>query len=175
MDLGGTGLGERVEDLLALAAAALGRGDWADARDAYQRALAAGEDAATLEGLAYACWWLRDDAVTVDSRRKAFRLYLDAGDTVSAARVAISLARDHILQGERSVANGWLGRAERLLAEAAGSGSSRPTSRCTPTATRPRHAGTPRTPSRSARRLGAGRWRCSPSPTRASRWSATGW
>jgi LuxR family transcriptional regulator, maltose regulon positive regulatory protein len=118
MDLGGAGPGERVEDMLALGAAALGRGNWADARDAYQRALAVGEDAATLEGLAYACWWLRDDAVTVDARRKAFRLYLDAGDSVSAARVAISLARDHILQGERSVATGWVGRAQRLLAEA---------------------------------------------------------
>ena len=118
MDLGGTGLGEPAEDLLTQAAAVLGRGDWADARDAYQRALAVGEDAATLEGLAYARWWLRDDAVTVGSRRKAFRLYLEAGDTVSAARVAISLARDHILQGERSVANGRVGRADRLLAEA---------------------------------------------------------
>jgi hypothetical protein len=37
---------------------------------------------------------------------------------VSAARVAISLARDHILRGEHSVANGWVGRARRLLAEA---------------------------------------------------------
>jgi uncharacterized protein HemY len=73
MDLGGAGPGERVEDMLALGAAALGRGNWADARDAYQRALAVGEDAATLEGLAYARWWLRDDAVTVDSaaRRSA--------------------------------------------------------------------------------------------------------
>ena len=113
--MGGTGLGERAEDLLALAAAALERGDWADARDAYQLALAVGEDAATLEGLAYACWWLRDDAITIDSRRKAFRLYLDAGDTVSAARIAISLARDHILQGERSVANGWVLAAELTL------------------------------------------------------------
>lgn len=118
MDSGGTEVGERVEDMLALAAAALGRGDWADARDAYQQALAVGEDAATLEGLAYACWWLRDSAVTVDSRRKAFRLYLEAGDSVSAARVAISLARDHILHGERSIANGWVARAQRLLAEA---------------------------------------------------------
>jgi hypothetical protein len=65
MDSGGTGLGERAEDMLALAAPALERGDWADARDAYQRALAVGEDAATLEGLAYACWWLRDAAITV--------------------------------------------------------------------------------------------------------------
>jgi hypothetical protein len=50
MDLGGTGLGERAEDLLALAAAALERGDWADARDAYQLALAVGEDAASHPG-----------------------------------------------------------------------------------------------------------------------------
>jgi hypothetical protein len=50
--------------LFALAAAALGRGDWADARDADQQPLAVGEDAATLQGLAYACWWPRDDAVT---------------------------------------------------------------------------------------------------------------
>jgi LuxR family transcriptional regulator, maltose regulon positive regulatory protein len=117
MDSGGTELGERVEDLLALAVAALGRGDWAGARHAYQRALEVGESAATLEGLAYACWWLRDDVATVDSRRRAFRLYLDAGDPVSAARVAISLARDHILHGERAVANGWVGRAQHLLAE----------------------------------------------------------
>jgi hypothetical protein len=64
MDMGGAGLGDRVEDLLALAAAAVGRGDWAGARDAYQRALEGGERAATLEGLAYACWWLRDDVTT---------------------------------------------------------------------------------------------------------------
>jgi hypothetical protein len=96
----------RVEDPLAVAAAALAEGDWAGARDAYRRALDAGERAATLEGLAYACWWLRDDATTIDSRRRAFRLYLDDGDAVSAARVAISLTRDHLLRGERSVANG---------------------------------------------------------------------
>ena len=78
------------EDMLALAAASLQRGDWADARDAYQRALAAGEDAATLEGLAYACWWLQDDVTTIDSRCRAFRLYLDAHDPMSAARVAIA-------------------------------------------------------------------------------------
>jgi LuxR family transcriptional regulator, maltose regulon positive regulatory protein len=124
MDSGGTGLGGRVEDLLALATAALGRGDWAGARDAYQQALAVGETAATLEGLAHACWWLRDDVTTIDSHRKAFRLYLEAGDQLSAARVAISLARDHILQGERSIANGWVARAERLLADAGPSGES---------------------------------------------------
>ena len=102
-----------------------------------------GETAATLEGLAYVCWWLRDDATTIAARRRAFRLYLEGGDQVSAARVAISLARVHILQGERSIANGWVARAQRLLAAAgpwrslAGSGSSRRTSPCTPTATRP--------------------------------------
>jgi hypothetical protein len=118
MGSGASGRGERGEELLALAGAALGRGDWAGARDAYRQVLEGGESAAVLEGLAYACWWLQEDATTVDCRRRAFRLYLDADDKVSAARVAISLARDRILRGEHSVANGWVGRARRLLAEA---------------------------------------------------------
>jgi DNA-binding CsgD family transcriptional regulator len=118
MGSGASGRGQRGEELLALAGAALGRGDWAGARDAYRQVLEGGESAAVLEGLAYACWWLQEDATTVDCRRRAFRLYLDADDQVSAARVAISLARDHILRGEHSVANGWVGRARRLLAEA---------------------------------------------------------
>jgi DNA-binding CsgD family transcriptional regulator len=116
MDGGGGGIGGRVEDPLAAAAAALADGDWARARDAYRRALDAGERAATLEGLAYACWWLRDDETAIDARRRAFRLYLADGDAVSAARVAIALARDHVLRGDRSVANGWVSRAQRLLA-----------------------------------------------------------
>jgi DNA-binding CsgD family transcriptional regulator len=119
MESGGTGLSEPIgEDLLGTGAAALGRGDWAGARDAYRRALEVEETAAALEALAYASWWLRDDMAAVDARRRAFRLYLDAGDRVSAARIAIALARDHILRGDRSVTNGWVGRAQRLLAEA---------------------------------------------------------
>jgi hypothetical protein len=51
--------------------------------------LEGGESAAVPEGLAHACWWLQEDATTVDCRRRAFRLYLDADDKVSAARVAI--------------------------------------------------------------------------------------
>jgi hypothetical protein len=90
MGSGASGRGERGEELLALAGAALGRGDWAGARDAYRQVLEGGESAAVLEGLAYACWWLQEDATTVDCRRRAFRLYLDADDKVSAARVAIS-------------------------------------------------------------------------------------
>jgi hypothetical protein len=56
MGSGASGRGERDEELLALAGAALGRGDWAGARDAYRQVLEGGESAAVLEGLAYACW-----------------------------------------------------------------------------------------------------------------------
>jgi hypothetical protein len=71
MGSGASGRGERGEELLALAGAALGRGDWAGARDAYRQVLEGGESAAVLEGLAHACWWLQEDATTVDCRRRA--------------------------------------------------------------------------------------------------------
>jgi hypothetical protein len=118
MGSGAAGRGERDEELLAAAGVALARGDWAAARDAYRQMLEGGEHAAVLEGLAFASWWLQDDTTTIDCRRRAFRLYLEADDRVSAARVAVSLAKDHVLRGEHSVANGWVGRARRLLAEA---------------------------------------------------------
>lgn len=106
-----------VEELLDAGSAALRNGDWAGAREAFQTALDLEESAGAREGLAAASWWLRDDATTIDSRRKAFRLYLDDGDSASAARVAVSLVWDHIFRGERSVAGGWVGRAQSLLAD----------------------------------------------------------
>jgi DNA-binding CsgD family transcriptional regulator len=105
----------RAGDLLDEGATALRNGDWTGARDAYRRALDVEVTAAALEGSATATWWLRDDAATIEARREAFRLYLDDGDAASAARVAVSLAWDHIFRGERSVAGGWVARAERLL------------------------------------------------------------
>lgn len=107
----------QVDELLSQGMAALGSGDWSGARDAFRSSLSLQETASGLEGFAAASWWLRDGTSTIDSRRKAFRLYLDDDDRVSAARVAVTLVWDRILKGERSVANGWVGRAESLLAD----------------------------------------------------------
>jgi hypothetical protein len=97
-------------------AEALARGSWLDAREAFEAALCEEETAAALEGLGLAAWWLDLADVVFESRERAYRLFLDAGDRPSAARLAVWLAWDcWAFRGESAVANGWLQRARRLL------------------------------------------------------------
>src|SRR5262249_3784903 len=57
-----------------------------------------------------------DERLTIDSRERAYRHYLDRGDRSSAARIASLLAADCLLfRGEAAVANGWLQRAHSLI------------------------------------------------------------
>jgi LuxR family transcriptional regulator, maltose regulon positive regulatory protein len=103
------GLDQRADEALA-------RGAWSDARDLLNASLASGETPELLERLGLAAWWLDDADVVFQSRERAYRLYLDADDRVSAARVAVWLAWDYwAFRGENAVANGWLQRARRLL------------------------------------------------------------
>ena len=95
---------------------ALGRGDWQGARSAFETALSDGETAEALEGLGWAGHMLSVDALTIDSRERAYRQYLDRGDRSSAARLASLLAADCLMfRGEAAVANGWLQRAHSLI------------------------------------------------------------
>ncbi len=95
---------------------ALLAGRWSDARRGFLVALKEHESAEALEGVAKAAWWLGSrDAVFV-ARERAYRLYRQRGDSVSAARLAVHLAADHCcLRDARAVADGWLQRAQRLL------------------------------------------------------------
>ena len=96
--------------------AALARGAWAEARALYERELAAGETVEALVGLSWAAWWVEDVATCVEARERAYRLSRRQGDPRRAAMLAIWLANDHlVLRGERAIANGWFGRATRLL------------------------------------------------------------
>jgi LuxR family transcriptional regulator, maltose regulon positive regulatory protein len=64
----------------------------------------------------WAAYCLDDDALTFDTRERAFRLYHRRGDNQRAARVAAWLAADWLeFRGEQAVANGWMRRAHRLL------------------------------------------------------------
>jgi ATP/maltotriose-dependent transcriptional regulator MalT len=98
---------------LAAAQDALARGEWEAARDAFA---AAGETGEALEGLSWAAWWLGDEPLTFSARERAHRAHRAAGDSCSAARMAIWLASDHLdFRGDDAAASGWLDRASRLL------------------------------------------------------------
>jgi LuxR family maltose regulon positive regulatory protein len=102
-------------DHLQQGRAALNRGAWEAAREAFEAALAAAESPEALEGLGWALFWLDRTEEALDTRERAFRGYREAGDGRSAARLAYGLAVDCIdLRGE-APASGWLDRARRLL------------------------------------------------------------
>jgi LuxR family transcriptional regulator, maltose regulon positive regulatory protein len=95
---------------------ALGEGDWAGARVAFEQALAEEETPEALEGLGWAAYCLDDEQLTFDARERAYRLYRVRGDAGAAARVAAWLAAVCLeFRGEPAVANGWLQRAHSLL------------------------------------------------------------
>jgi len=95
---------------------ALARGAWADARDAFSRALAAGDTPEALEGFATAAWWLDQADAVFEAREGAYRLYVARDDRRAAARIAVWLAWDYwAFRGETAIASGWLQRARRLL------------------------------------------------------------
>jgi DNA-binding CsgD family transcriptional regulator len=105
-----------VSDLLAAAGAALGRRDWAAARELYEQALAADPGADALEGFAVASWWLDDVDAAIEARERAYVLRREHGQQVEAARTAGFLAWDYgAMRGANAVANGWLQRARRLM------------------------------------------------------------
>ena len=74
----------------------LHEGHWEAARVAFERAVDAAEMPEAFEGLSWAAWWLDDGEAVFDARERAYRLYRDAGDVASAARMATWLASDQL-------------------------------------------------------------------------------
>jgi LuxR family maltose regulon positive regulatory protein len=104
------------EQLVSQARDALAGGDWDTARRSFEAALEQRETPEALEGLATAAFFLDESEQALDARERAYAAYRAAGRPVDAARVAIALAWDYrAVRGERAVADGWLGRARRLL------------------------------------------------------------
>jgi LuxR family transcriptional regulator, maltose regulon positive regulatory protein len=95
---------------------ALARGAWDEARARFEQALERSELAEAWDGLSWARWWLEDGSATIEAREHAYRLYREEGDRRGAARMAIWLGNDHLdFRGEEAVAQGWFGRARRIL------------------------------------------------------------
>jgi DNA-binding NarL/FixJ family response regulator len=96
--------------------AALARGEWEQARASFERAAARGGGAEAYEGIASACGMLADGTAAIEARERAYALYRERDDSVSAARMAMWLAVDSMdFRYESAVANGWMQRGERLL------------------------------------------------------------
>jgi class 3 adenylate cyclase len=70
---------------------------------------------ADLATLAEAAWWIGRNEACIGARERAFAAYLEGADPAGAARMAISLARDHRVRLESGISRGWVLRAERLL------------------------------------------------------------
>jgi DNA-binding CsgD family transcriptional regulator len=105
-------------DQIEAGRAALAAGAWEEARARFELALSDGETAEALEGLGWAAWWLGDAEAMFDARERAYALYRSLDDRRGAARLATWLGTDHVdFRGELAVAQGWLGRARRLLAD----------------------------------------------------------
>jgi ATP/maltotriose-dependent transcriptional regulator MalT len=109
-----------VVTVLAEAHAALARGDWDDARAGFERALGEAPCAEAWEGFAIATSYLDLGDISLDAREEAFRRYREAHDARGAARCAGWLAADVMeFRGDPAIANGWIQRAQSILAEIA--------------------------------------------------------
>lgn len=111
------------EDLLARGRDALARGDWASAHETLVRAANAvgttgAEVAEAWDGAGLAAYWADDGDAAIAAHEAAFAAYRDAGDERAAARMAVWLVDDYLtFRGAPAIANGWLERATRLLAD----------------------------------------------------------
>jgi hypothetical protein len=103
-----------VEDLQQ-AREAFERRDWAAA---YDRLSGVAELAADdLLALGTAAYLVGDDDACVRALQRGYHAAAEAGDTLRAVRFAFWLALVFNLRGEQAVGGGWVGRAQRLLAE----------------------------------------------------------
>ena len=106
-----------VEDSsLAAGFSALEAGRWADARAVFESTLAAGESAEACLGLATALWWLGDSHASVGHASRAYVLFREASNIEGAVQCAVWLGITYKANfANFAAANGWIGRAERLL------------------------------------------------------------
>jgi len=106
------------DDLVAAGRAALRRGDAAAARAAFETALAdSPDDGTVLEGLGAAAYLDLDYAGAMQRWEQAYAGHRAAGEQTGAIRVARTLAfMNGSVLGDWAVMNGWIARAQTLLA-----------------------------------------------------------
>lgn len=107
-------------DILEAARAAHAGNRWAEARDGFLRARAAGPlSADDMAALADAAWWEGAIEESLSAYEEAYRLYVHGDDPRPrpAAMLAMDIAFSWFLRGEEAMGSGWMARAQRLLAD----------------------------------------------------------
>jgi len=103
---------------VAVGYTALDEGRWVDARAAFEGVDRERETAEGCFGLAVALWWLGENHECVERCTRAYALYRRDDDVNGAARCAVWLAITYKSNfGNFAAANGWVGRAERVLGD----------------------------------------------------------
>ena len=111
-------MADEAQAALAAGEAALRVGDWAAARTSFEAALDDAETAEAQRGLADTLWWLGDTDASVGLSERAYAGFRRRGDMLDAALVAIRLSLTYRASlGNDAAAQGWLGRAARLVEE----------------------------------------------------------
>jgi DNA-binding NarL/FixJ family response regulator len=106
------------DDLLRAGREALAAADWTKARACFEEASELGESAEVLGGLSQAVHFQGEHELAIELMERAFALYRRRGKRVEAAELARWLAFLHgAVHGNMAAANGWMARAESLLAE----------------------------------------------------------
>jgi DNA-binding CsgD family transcriptional regulator/tetratricopeptide (TPR) repeat protein len=112
--------GEATLSTLEAARAAFDEGDFSKAQAGYEEALAKERSADALDGLGQSLWMLCEIDEGIARREEAYAEYRRAGNTSKAAEIALWLVVEQATSlGNQTAANGWLKRAERLLADTA--------------------------------------------------------
>jgi DNA-binding CsgD family transcriptional regulator len=93
------------------------RGDWASAFAAWSTMDPATLTDNDLSGLATAAYLVGRREEAVNALRRCFQMRTELGRTTDAVRCAFWLGMVFSTAGERAVAGGWAGRAQRLLDE----------------------------------------------------------
>jgi DNA-binding CsgD family transcriptional regulator len=93
--------------------------DWPRAYELYTRAREAAGPLPTedLASLSDAAWWLGHTDDFLGTGEACFRRYLDTDRPRDAAMTAVELAIALFLRGDEASGSGWMGRAQRLLAD----------------------------------------------------------
>jgi tetratricopeptide (TPR) repeat protein len=95
---------------------ALARHAWQEAFDLFSKADAARAlSAEDIERLAESAWWTGRIDECIAANERAYTAHMDQGHPRRAAMVAARLAEDFFNRQAKSLGNGWLKRAERLL------------------------------------------------------------